>query len=148
MDKTLHASCVAIDGHGVLIQGPSGSGKSELALQLMDSGALLVSDDYVDLHQEGENITAAPPKTIEGLIEIRGIGLIQTPFVTAVPIVLAVELNNREDIARMPDKDGEFDLFAQCPRPLIRLGIHDTANAAKVRFALNALLEGALRTKL
>lgn len=148
MDKTLHASCVAIDGHGVLIQGPSGSGKSDLALQLMDQGAVLVADDYVELHQEGEAITVSPPQSIEGLIEIRGIGLIQTVFVAAAPLILAVELRNREDIVRMPDTQGEFDIFAECPRPLVRLGIHDGSNAAKVRFVLNGLLEGNLRTKL
>ena len=51
--NTIHATCVAIEGRGVLIVGPSGSGKSDLALRLIDRGAALVADDYTDLNVDG-----------------------------------------------------------------------------------------------
>ena len=57
----VHASCVALDGNGVLLRGPSGSGKSDLALRLIDGGAVLVADDQVALTVEGEKILASAP---------------------------------------------------------------------------------------
>jgi serine kinase of HPr protein (carbohydrate metabolism regulator) len=89
---TLHAGCVAIGGRGVLIAGPSGSGKSDLALRLIDRGAELVSDDYVLLRVEGGRLIAAPPPTIAGRIEIRGVGIARRPFLADVAVSLLVDL--------------------------------------------------------
>ena len=98
--ETLHASCVAIGGRAVLIQGRSGAGKSDLALRLIDRGAQLVSDDYTHLVREGGRLLAAPPPTIAGKIEIRGLGIIEMAHVARVPVALLVELS--EDVERMP----------------------------------------------
>lgn len=72
----IHASCVAVNGAGLLILGPSGAGKSGLALQLMAYGAVLVADDRTMLHRVGDDIIADAPPTIAGRIEARGIGIL------------------------------------------------------------------------
>lgn len=98
--QPVHASCVAIDGRGVLIAGPSGAGKSDLTLRLIDAGAMLVSDDYTVLTARDGTLYAAPPATIAGRIEVRGIGIVERPFVRDVPVALWVGSGTPE---RMPD---------------------------------------------
>ena len=84
----IHASCAARDGSGVLLTGPSGSGKSDLLLRLIDRGYSLVADDQVEI-VDGH---AQPSPALAGLLEIWGLGLFHFPFVAPVPIVLTVEL--------------------------------------------------------
>ncbi|MFA5581772.1 MAG: HPr kinase/phosphatase C-terminal domain-containing protein [Paracoccaceae bacterium] len=77
----IHASCVAVNGAGLLILGPSGAGKSGLALQLMAFGAALVADDRTLLRRAGADIIADAPPQIAGRIEARGIGILNaTPY--------------------------------------------------------------------
>ena len=97
----LHASCVALDGAGLLITGRPGAGKSELALDLIALGATLVADDQVLLSAEGPSVLAAPPPAIAGLIEARGLGLLRLPWVADVPLRLVVDLDRAES-ARLP----------------------------------------------
>lgn len=99
--ETLHASCVSIGGRAVLIEGLSGSGKSDLALRLIDRGAALVSDDYTIVRRiDGKLIASAPPN-IGGLIEVRGVGLVPMPFESDVPIALIASIATT--IERLPD---------------------------------------------
>ena len=70
----VHATCVAIGDRAVLLCGPSGSGKSDLALRLIDGGAQLVADDQVVLRAEGGRIVARAPEALAGRMEVRGIG--------------------------------------------------------------------------
>ena len=98
----VHASCVALDGRGLLITGDSGSGKSGLALQLMALGALLVADDRVELKMSGNKVTAHSPANIRGLIEARGLGLLRADTVGPVALAYVVDLN-RTETARLPD---------------------------------------------
>jgi serine kinase of HPr protein (carbohydrate metabolism regulator) len=90
--ETIHASCVAIGGRAVLIAGPSGSGKSDLALRLIDRGAALVSDDYTRLRPDGGRLLAAAPERIEGRMEIRGVGIVAFDPAGEVPVCLFVDL--------------------------------------------------------
>jgi len=82
---TLHASCVALQDKGLLILGPSGSGKSALALQLMALGAVLVADDYTDLVRCDDRVIARCPAALRGLIEARGIGILRADTVAQAP---------------------------------------------------------------
>lgn len=96
----VHATCVAVDGRAVLIEGPSGSGKSDLALRLIDRGARLVSDDYTALALTDGVLTASAPPTIAGRIEVRGLGILQVAPLAAAPVALMVRAGTPE---RMPE---------------------------------------------
>lgn len=99
-EALLHVSTVAINGHAVLIEGRSGAGKSDLALRLIDRGAILVSDDYTVLKAEGSALIAHAPATIAGRIEVRGIGIVEMPHTDCIPVALFVRLT--QDVERMP----------------------------------------------
>jgi serine kinase of HPr protein (carbohydrate metabolism regulator) len=86
------ATCVAIGGRGLLIEGDPGSGKSSLALALIDRGAALVGDDGVELTVDEGRVVAHPHPHTRGLIEVRGIGLVPMAVAEAVPVALVVRL--------------------------------------------------------
>ncbi len=86
-------SCVAIEGRAVLIEGPSCSGKSGLALALIDRGAVLIGDDGVRLEQRDARLHAFPPPNIAGLLEVRNLGLLRFPTVADVPVALVLRLD-------------------------------------------------------
>ena len=97
----LQASTVAINGRALAIEGPPGSGKSSLALALIDRGAQLIGDDGVTLKREGETLVAHPPPNIAGLIEVRGVGLAELPPAEPCPLALILLLD--EAVTRLPD---------------------------------------------
>jgi serine kinase of HPr protein (carbohydrate metabolism regulator) len=96
----IHATTIAIDGVAALLLGPSGSGKSDLALRLIDRGAMLVSDDYTVLTAQDGRLLATAPGTIRGKIEVRGVGIIAVEPVGDVAVALAVRLD--KPVERMP----------------------------------------------
>ena len=96
MQDILHASCVAIDGRAVLIKGPSGSGKSALALNLMALGCDLVADDQTALTATPEGVLASCPDPIRGMIEARFVGLLRAHAVGPVPVALVVDMGQVE----------------------------------------------------
>lgn len=87
------ATCVAIAGRAILIEGPPGAGKSSLALALIDRGAVLVGDDGIVLERDGERLLASPVPETSGLLEVRGIGLVPMPVAEAVPVALLIVLD-------------------------------------------------------
>jgi HPr kinase/phosphorylase len=92
----LHASCVAVDGRGLLILGPSGAGKSALALRLISLGASLVADDRTELLRRGDSLVATCPAPLRGLIEARGVGLLRCPAADSAEITLVADLGQAE----------------------------------------------------
>lgn len=100
---TLHATCVAVEGRGLLITGPSGSGKSGLALALMAYGARLVADDQVTLSVAEGALWASCPPPIRGMIEARGLGLLAAEAVDRAEVVLVVDLGVTE-MERLPPR--------------------------------------------
>jgi serine kinase of HPr protein (carbohydrate metabolism regulator) len=98
---TIHASCVAIEGRAVLVEGRSGAGKSDLALRLIDRGATLVSDDYTTLLRRDGALIARPPANLAGKIEVRGIGIVEMPHVADIPVGLIVSITDAPP--RMPE---------------------------------------------
>lgn len=130
----LHATCVARGGRAVLLLGPSGSGKSDLALRLLDHGFSLVSDDRTLLRLSGERLMASVPETIRGKIEVRGLGILTLPFVDDVPVALAVELGG--EIERFPMDERER-VFLDIAVPLIGIDPATASAAAKVAIALD-----------
>ena len=128
----VHASCVRLAGHGVLICGASGSGKSTLALQLISAGAMLVGDDYVELRAIDGALIAAPVASIAGLIEQRGVGLLRLPYLRACPIHLSVALG--ETVTRLPEH--RTVSVQGCPVRQLALAARDDHAAAAVIAAL------------
>ncbi|MCD2315799.1 HPr kinase/phosphatase C-terminal domain-containing protein [Sphingomonas sp. IC-11] len=103
--ETIHATTVSIGGRAVMLLGPSGSGKSDLALRLIDRGAVLVADDYTHLQRSGDMLVASAPPTIAGRIEVRSLGIIPVEHVDSMPVVLAVRLKPATE--RMPERETE-----------------------------------------
>ena len=134
--ETLHSSTVAKDDRAVLITGPSGSGKSDLALRLLDRGFVLVSDDQTIVRREGDRLLATAPPTIAGKLEVLGIGIVDVDGAGDTPVALVVEL--RTDIERMPD-DSRERLILGIGVPLISVDAMTASAASKVALALDRL---------
>ncbi len=134
--ETVHASSVAIEGRAVLITGPSGSGKSDLALRLLDRGFTLVSDDQTIVKKVGKRLIASAPPTICGKLEIRGVGIVEMEHVDDVPVALVVELTS--EIQRLPDDSRERPVLG-VGVPLISVDATTASAASKVALALDRL---------
>jgi len=136
MTETVHASTVATGGRAVLLGGPSGSGKSDLALRLIDRGFTLVSDDQTIVRREGDRLIAKAPPTIAGKLEVRGLGIVEMETVTDVPIALFVELTS--DIERLPDENRERSILG-VELPLISIDARTASAPSKVALALDRM---------
>ena len=136
MTETVHASTVATGGRAVLLSGPSGSGKSDLALRLIDRGFTLVSDDQTVVMREGDRLIASAPPTIAGKLEVRGLGIVEMETLTDVPIALFVELTS--DIERLPDENRERSILG-VELPLISIDARTASAPSKVALALDRM---------
>ncbi|MEV8467098.1 HPr kinase/phosphatase C-terminal domain-containing protein [Fluviibacterium sp. DFM31] len=96
-----HATTVALCGVAVMIEGPSGSGKSALGLELMAHGAELVADDRTLLERDGDRVLASAPPTLPARIEARGVGLLPARLAGPTPLRLVVRMVPVET-ARLP----------------------------------------------
>ena len=134
--ENLHATCVASEGRAVLIAGPSGSGKSDLGLRLLDRGFTLVSDDRTIICKDGPRLIASAPETIKGKLEIRGLGIVDMATVQNVPLALVVELTS--NMQRMPD-DSRERLILDIGVPLVNVDAMTASAASKVAVALDRL---------
>ena len=134
--ENLHASCVAMDGRAVLLAGPSGSGKSDLALRLLDRGFMLVSDDRTIVRKEGTRLVTSAPDSIKGKLEIRGVGIVDMDSLPNAPLALVVELTS--DIQRMPD-DSRERMILGVGVPLISVDAMTASAPSKVALALDRL---------
>src|SRR3712207_4025770 len=134
--ETLHASCVAKDGRAILISGRSGSGKSDLALRLIDRGADLVSDDYTIVRRVGGRLVASAPENIRNKLEIRGLGILEFQNVPEAAVCLMVELTT--EVERMPEMPGSMAI-AGVQVPSVRLSSLEASAPVKVEVALAQL---------
>lgn len=104
----VHATAVVIDGQGLLLTGASGSGKSDLAMRLIDRGAKLLCDDYCDILDSDDAPLIVAKPAIAGLIELRGVGIVQMPHVASAPLALVLQLGKMPE--RLPDDQQRITL--------------------------------------
>ena len=131
--ETLHATTVVKDGRAVLISGRSGSGKSDLALRLIDRGADLVSDDYTIVRRIGGKLLASAPPNIAGKLEVRGIGIVELPASGDAPVCMMVDLS--QEVERMPAAAGPV-VVAGVSVPVVALSGLEASAPVKVEVAL------------
>jgi serine kinase of HPr protein (carbohydrate metabolism regulator) len=152
MSATIHGSCVVLarageafgapgDG-GILLLGSSGSGKSDLALRLIAAGARLVADDRVELFAEHRQLIARPPKTLVGLLEIRGVGIVEMEYARSARVALVCALTQDQG-RRLPEPEwytppADVELPDEHRPPLLRLNPFEAAAPAKIAAGLAA----------
>jgi HPr kinase/phosphorylase len=135
----LHATCVALDGAGVLLRGAPGSGKSDLALRLIDAGARLVADDRVELRAVSGAVRARAPAATAGLIEVRGLGVVRVPALDEAALALVVDLGGAAP-ERLPAPSS--CRIAGVGLPCITLDAFAVSAAARIRLAVAVLATG------
>jgi HPr kinase/phosphorylase len=141
MTETLlvHATTVAIGGRAVLLRGSSGSGKSDLALRLIDAGARLVADDQSQLQRENDGILVSAPAPIAGLIEARGVGILRIDPLPSARLALIADLVAPQHVERLPEPSNET-IFG-LPIPVVAIAPFEASAAIKLRLALSAITD-------
>lgn len=134
MTGRIHGTAIAIDGRGVLILGASGSGKSDLALRLIDRGATLIADDQVELSARAGRLDACALAVLHGRIEVRGVGIVDVEA-TRAPLALAVDIDRAPE--RLPEP-ATISLHG-VELPLIALAPFAASAPIKVELALKRL---------
>ena len=147
--RLVHGTCLVIGGCGVLILGPSGSGKSDLALRLIDHPgrgtgaeamtARLVADDQVVLTRRGDRLFAAPPAPLAGLIEVRGIGIVPADHASEAEVGLAVRLADADAIERLPEDNNSL-LLLGVALPEIAIDAAAASAPARIRAGIVEVL--------
>lgn len=129
-----HGSCIKYQDKGILILGPSGSGKSDLALRLIDDGGVLISDDYVEIEYKDGAIIANTAPNIGGMIEVRGIGLIKLDYLKSSPLHLVLDLVQMKEIDRIPEK--QFYRVMDCEVLRVKFDAFSASAVAKIKILL------------
>lgn len=132
----LHASCVQVGGIGVVLLGASGSGKSDLALRLIDAGGQLVADDRLEVERGEDGLIGRAPDVLSGLIEVRGLGIVRIDHCGSSPLGLVVELDVAGPWPRLPERT-TYELMGIAV-PCIRLDPRAPSACAKIKLALRA----------
>jgi len=159
MSTNIHASCIVLDragvafgapkDAGVLLLGPSGTGKSDLALRLIWAGAVLVSDDRTDLSVRAGKLVASPPASLAGLIEVRNLGIAALPHLGAARVALAVNLTPHKPLSRLPNEahwpPPGLTLAAADRPPLLHLDPFEISTPAKIAVAVATFAHGLFR---
>lgn len=145
---TVHGTAVALGGRAVLIRGPSGSGKSDLALRCLAlppvlegwPRAALVSDDQVVLVRTAGGIEMRAPSTIAGRIEVRGVGIVNVPHVPSAELSLVADLAAPDEVARYPIEPQTAEILG-ASYPLVRIAPFEASAPVKLLLALGMLPE-------
>jgi HPr kinase/phosphorylase len=135
---SLHGNCLWVNETGVLILGDAASGKTELALAMINSGrGTLVADDQVIIEREHKILMARPPEGLQGLMQIHGIGIVNFDYIVPVPLHLIIELVPHADVPLIPEKSEKE--IQGLSLPLLKLAGHEASSADKLWLATNLL---------
>ena len=140
--EQIHGTAIALNGRGVLLLGKPGSGKSDLALRLIDRGALLIADDQVCLRREDDTLLLFGPAILSARIELRGVGLLSAPHLAAAPMMMAALCD--QPVERLPH--AEYRQWLGLRRPVIRLAPFEGSAPIKLEWALRGLVDAATST--
>lgn len=135
--RQLHATSVNIEGQGVLIRGQSGSGKSDLALRLIDVGARLIADDQTKISLDNQKVLLNVAPQIAGKVEIRGFGISELPYDKNVRLVLIVDLRQKDKVERMPENQTEDVLGMDIP--ILQVHAFESSTVAKIHAVIQGL---------
>lgn len=127
-----NVSAVALDGRAIIIEGPPGSGKTSLALAMIDRGATLIGDDAVTIERSGSRIVVSPPPNIAGQLEVRNIGIVELPCVDAMAALILVL---DPAAPRFPLEVRKRDLLGVAV-PLLPFAAGDAIQAIRAEYAL------------
>lgn len=151
-EALIHGTCLAIGDDGVLLLGKPGSGKSDLALRLIDCpgmglsgvprGARLVADDQVAVRRSGMELIASAPPALAGKLEIRGLGIIDLSAVPLAALRLAVRLTPAAEIERLPDLARARMEILALAIPLVLVDPASASAPARIRAALDHVARG------
>jgi len=141
--RLIHGTCVCLAERAAILVGPSGSGKSDLALRfiLNTPDALapaLVSDDQTEIVRRGDRLIASPPKAIAGRIEVRGLGIMDMAYRQEAELRLVVRLVSRQDIPRMPPEPRPVHTLCDMDLPRLDLAPFEASADLKLRLALQS----------
>jgi serine kinase of HPr protein (carbohydrate metabolism regulator) len=141
--ELVHGTCVALGKRAALLRGSSGAGKSDLALRFLalpaegEERPMLVADDqvWVAAGQNGE-LLVSPPDTLAGKIEVRGLGIVDVPFVAEARLVLVCDLVASAEIPRMPPEPWESTTIGGVELPAMRVTPFEASAPVKLKMAL------------
>jgi HPr kinase/phosphorylase len=142
--ELVHGTCVALGRTAALLRGPSGSGKSDLALRFLflarrgsaaPEAPILVADDQVQLVPRGGRLLAKPPQTIRGRMEVRGVGIVEVKSLAEADLALVVDLVPAAQMQRLPEGDATVRLLG-VDLPLMRLAPWEASAPIKLAIAL------------
>ena len=143
MRELVHGTCVALGNNAALLRGDSGCGKSDLALRFLalpGDGELrpaLVADDQVWVEGRGDGLAiASVPDTIGGMIEVRGLGIAEMPFLAEAALVLVCDLVDAGAVPRMPLDPWERTVLAGVSIPSLKLSAFEVSAPLKLKMAL------------
>jgi len=141
--ELIHGTCVALGSHAALIRGPSGSGKSDLALSFLALAAepglepLLVADDQVWIERQKDGgLAASAPPSLAGKIEVRGLGILDLPHRPNARLILVADLVSAEEVPRMPPDPPARITLAGVALPVVKLAPFELSAALKLKLAL------------
>jgi serine kinase of HPr protein (carbohydrate metabolism regulator) len=140
--ELVHGTCVAFGPSAVLLRGEPGAGKSDLALRFLalppegDARPMLVADDQVWIAPEVGRLTASPPPELAGKIEVRGIGIVEMPFLGQAALRLVCDLVDAKDLPRMAPEPWERTKIAGIALPALKLAPFEASAPLKLKTAL------------
>lgn len=132
--EKVHGTCVEVEGLGVLLRGPAGSGKSDLALRLIDDGARLVADDYTELSYVDGKLNARAPDSIEDMMEVRGVGVLKVGGALKAELGVVIDLVSSDLVERLPEDETVELLDHDVPH--FSLAAFEASAPAKVRLVV------------
>jgi HPr kinase/phosphorylase len=142
--EVVHGTCVALGQRAVLLRGPSGSGKSDLALRFLFlarrgpaalEAPVLVADDQVRLISDGARVLASAPEATRGRIEVRGVGIVTVKSIIEAELVLVVDLVGSGQAERLPAPDAKVRIL-DIDLPVVRLAPLENSAPIKLAIAL------------